>query len=139
MPVNQDRRIKLVVSTQLVYTSNVTQDYRMTITASNANLMPNEVFRMLRKSGIPGFPTDTDVFMGVCSPSELKSLPVDMPDPTAPTNFFRTASLDLSFNTPEIAMQAFSDIIEAVKQLKDSLDYADGLGNQTQYWVGNPG
>ena len=129
MPVNTERRVKLTISTQTLYTKNVTQNYRVTVVASNANLMPNEIFLFSRKPG------GVDIFKGVCTPSQLQFLPIDNPDTNVDPTFFRKSSIDWSLEDSAAAEAFSTSLLTAVGTLKASLDTADGL-QSTTFWIG---
>jgi hypothetical protein len=135
MPSNPDRRLKLTVQTQSLYDPNLTQNYKLIIDASNGNLMPNEVFRFVRVEPITGYPVGYDQFKGVCTPSELTTLPVDEPMENSVNLFFRTAHVELDFITEAEATSAWTEILDSVNALKRALDFGDGLSTTT-YWVG---
>ena len=137
MPNNPDRRIKLTVSTQSVYTTNVTIGYRTKVVASNANLMPNEVFLWQHIPAVPSGPPAYEKFLGVCTPEQLTWVPVNNYDPTSTLRYYRTTTMDETYIDAAAATQAWLSIVEAVKQLKSSLDYNDGL-TVVDYWVGTP-
>lgn len=137
MPTNINRRVKLTMASQTLYDPlNTSTNYTFTITASDGNLMPNEIFLFQRKDPTIGYPTAVNTFVGICSPSQL-SLPIDDPDETSITKFYRAASVTLTYNTAADATSAWNDILAAVELLKRSLDYADGM-TSTTYWVGTP-
>lgn len=135
MPDNPNRRVKLSMSVQSVFTANVQQGYRLVVTASNGSLMPNEIFLYLHIPATVGYANTSEVFKGVVSPSQISTVPVNTPDPTSTSQYYRVASFDITYNTITDAQTAWSDILTAVQQLKASLDYADGL-TTTDFWIG---
>ena len=99
--------------------------------------MPNEIFRMLRKPNDPENPGVTiDIFLGVCSPVELQTLPIN--GPFSIGEHFRVAHLDLTFTTFTLATAAWEAIIVGTEELKDELDAFDTAGTPQQVWVGVP-
>jgi hypothetical protein len=139
MPTNPNRRLQLAYYTQAVFTQGITQGYRLIVTASNGNLMPNEIFRYFQNNAVPGYPQGLPQFKGVCTPAELNALPIGAPDPTNPTNFFfRSATADLTYQTPSDANDGWNSIIIAVSQLKTALDCADATNAPTIFWIGQP-
>ncbi len=137
MPSNPDRRLKLTVSTQTLYDPNLTQSYKLTVIASDGNLMPDEIFLFLYVDPVPGYPDGRNDFKGVCSPAQLATLPVDEPAEDSVDNYYRTASLSLTYNTDAEATEAWAAILDAVTTLKSALDFSDGL-TTTTYWIGTP-
>ena len=135
---NPNRRIKLTITTQTVYTGTSSQSYRLTVVASDGNLMPNEVFRYSRIPSGPGYPTPVDKYMGVCTPAELSSLPINDPDPAAEKPWFRKTSLDLTLPSPKDATTAVEEIVAALSQLKSALDFTDDQTQPASFWIGTP-
>jgi hypothetical protein len=138
MPDNPNRRVQLTMALQTVYTSNVTQGYQLTVTASNGNLMPNEIFLWVQGIAAPSYrPVRT--WKGVCTPALLQSLPVDNADPMNPNDlFYRSAQMQQIFPSPDEANAAWSAIIAAVQSLKTALDFTDTTNAPIVFWVGTP-
>lgn len=136
MPSNPDRRVKLSVATSVEFVAGRANNYRLTITASDANLMDNEVFYYRRYDSLPEYPDPVDRFQGVVDPKQMEEYPIDEPDEDLGHQYFRTDSFDELYLDAATADAAVADIVAAVNRLKDSLDYNDGLGPTTEYWVG---
>ena len=134
-----DRRILLTRSAQQAYSAS-TQGFRFTVTASDANLMPNEVFRFLRRPINPAIPAGEilDTFAGVCTPTELITLPVNNPYPDAQVAYYRSLSVDVRYESQQQGDFAWNQIIAAVTALKDAMDLQDVLAPPTSLWIGTP-
>lgn len=126
------RRVRLTYTPQGL---NSSSGFRFTVVADMANDMPAEMFTLYRRPVDPNNPdTTTDDFLNVASPAELTSLPINAP--TSVPGSFRSASLDVTYETQSLAEQAWSDIQAAVTTLKDNLDAQDTLGASTAVWIG---
>lgn len=138
MPVNPDRRVKLTRSVQLQFVEGSTLGYKFTIVTSDANLMPNEIFKLRRHPVDPQDPESDPIndFQGICSPTELNDLPVDNPDP--PDDLYRSATVELTYYTQQLGDDAWEGIKSDVDLLKSSLDISDTLDVEEEYWVGEP-
>lgn len=137
MADNPDRRLKLTLKTQTLYDANLTQSYKLIIDASDGNLMPNEIFLLLHVDPVPGYPSGSELFKGICNPAQLSVLPIDEPQADSQINYYRSAHVELTFVNESDASEAWGDILEAVTTLKTALDYADGLSTTT-FWIGTP-
>lgn len=138
MPDNPNRRIQLTMAIQSVFTPNVSQGYQLTVTASNGNLMPNEIFLWLQGITTPGYQSVT-VWKGVCTPALLQTLPINSPDPNDPDNlFYRSAQMQQVFPSPDEAYTAWNSIIAAVQGLKQALDFTDTTSAPATFWIGTP-
>ena len=138
MAANPNRRIKLNQYTQTIYSEKTSKSYRLSVTATDGELMPNEIFLYLHKDPTINYPDGQEIFQGICSPTQLQTLPINSPDSTQPSNlFYRTASMDKTYSNKSDADSAWASIVEAVNDLKTALDFSDGL-TTTSYWVGIP-
>jgi hypothetical protein len=135
---NPDRRIKLTITTQLEITSRSTQSYRLTAITSDGNLIPNEVFRFVRIPEGVGYPVAVDKYIGICTPAELTSLPIDDPDLDSDLYWFRKSSIDITLDTSDQAQTAVELIVASLLDLKKALDYTDNQTQPSSFWIGTP-
>lgn len=137
MAINPDRRIKLTTTQQTIYTGLASMSYRLTVTTSNANLMPNEIFRYVRIGPGVGYPEAIDKYLGICTPVELLNLPINDPDPDLePIMYFRKATIDITLTSFIQANEFIEDVTTAIIELKTSLDFNDGQTSSTPIWIG---
>lgn len=133
-----DRRVLLTFTPQGQVPLGTSTGFRFTVDASDANLMPNEIFRMLRRPINPNDQdTEVDLFQGVCLPGELVTLPID--DPTEDSNrLLRVDHIDLTLVTEVLALEAWNAIQADANILKDNLDAEDVLDVPQEVWIGTP-
>jgi hypothetical protein len=130
------RRVRLVYSPQSVPSGQ--QGFRFTIDVDSANLMAAEIFKMYRRPIDPAAPTvTTDDFISVCTSQELASLPANAPTDDS-DGYWRSAHLDQTKDTAELAETARDEIYTDVQALKDDLDAQDNLGTSSATWIGTP-
>lgn len=132
-----NRGITLSRAAQTNYVSSSASGYRFTVTAGSGLNMPNEIFRYARKKINYNTNATTDVFQGICTPEELEALPVGAPDPSDPAQQFRTAALDLLFNTEADASDAWTQIQADINSLILAMKYNDGLGSSQTIRLGD--
>jgi hypothetical protein len=130
------RRLKLQPFYQHYFVANRTDGYRLRLVAEEACQMPKEVFRFLRR------PADAqgnvyDEFTGVCSSADLEEFPVDEPGPADDPAVFRSAEVDLVFESQHRAEEAMTIILAELTALKETLDAQDVLDAQPAVWIGD--
>lgn len=120
------RTVNLSPLFQRAYTDG--QDtFRITLTASGAVNMPNEVFLCLRLPYAVGQTDFTDRFETVCSGTDLDAVPVGNPTLGDDPLFSRQATIDLRFRSRAQALDAYNAIRQAVADLIASLTRNDDL------------
>lgn len=119
------RQITLVRSATRIVNPGDIQGYRYTVTAENAVDMPNEIFRMFNRPLDPTIGTVVSEFNGVCSPGDLRDLPINAPIP--PGILFRVSFIDLTFRSPDEGEEQWEAIKFETKELVRSLDALDLL------------
>lgn len=101
---------------------------RLTVTASHAVDMPNEVFLYVRK---PLNPMDgsgiLDIFLGVCGATDLELYPINEPSDDDTTQRFRGAAFDKTYETNLLANDAWVAIQDGVRSLLRELAANDQL------------
>lgn len=130
--------------------NSVTMDsYRITLRASDAVLMPNELFRYTiapvgvspvdgtqlpigaQAWGGPG----VGVFDGVCTPPDLDEFPINEPALGGIPPYYRSAVLDLLFRSYETAQETFAAIETGIARLIRALNDHDGIGEVQPIWI----
>ena len=130
------RRLKLTRMSQQQNLEAGVLGFKMVITASDGNMIANEVFRMRRRPINPHDPTGVQVddFFGVCTMQDLVSLPITAP--AAGDIYFRLAQITVVDNSQQEADDSWTKIKLDVDKLRESLDIADKLGPAEIYWSG---
>jgi hypothetical protein len=135
MPASH-RRILLTPSFQRVFVPNAHDTFRVTIVASAAHELPDEIFAY---RALPLQPGQTDVvaqFDHVCSPVDLQEYPEGAPDVNAVPPWFRLATLDFETRTRAQAEEFYNDVVCDVNRLIRGMDAADCLVARQPFWVG---
>lgn len=118
--------IKLKRQAQQTFVSGRTQGFRMTITASDADGLPNEIFVFQRFPQIDANGQPVDGFVNIASPADLEETLVNaITDPTRP--FYRLASVDLVFRNEDLLNEAWIGIQSDVNELIQSLKFMSRL------------
>lgn len=136
--VSYSRGIRLRRFAQTRYTAGQDDAFRLVVSAYGAYLMPNEIFRFLRKT--QDFTTNepADEFDGVCSPADLEELTANAPEDGAQPPFFRKATVDLVFRSQREANAAWSALQQEVGVLVTTLNRMDTLEADGDYTAGGP-
>lgn len=130
-----ERRVKISRSAQVATQVNLIQSYRFTLTASEANLMDNEIF-VLREFVINNTTGETStIFDHVATPVELDTLPIGEPSEGETT--YRSSYVELNFDTEAEADDAWEAIQNDVGLLVRALDLGDRLGLSEDIWFGD--
>lgn len=130
------RRIKLTPSFQRDHVPNVHDAFRIVVVASDAHLMPDEIFAFRQIPLQPGTAETSEVFDHVCSPVDLEEYPIGAPLTNAVPPWFRTDTVDLVYRTREQAMEALQLIVQDVISLINGMNTADVLVEQPPFWIG---
>jgi hypothetical protein len=129
---NPDRRIKLTRTTQIA-NLNI-PSYTFTVTASDANLMPEEVF-VFRRLVINNLTGDTqDYFDRVASGVDLNVVPIGAPN--SGDDEFRSSAFTVTFATQTLGETAWAALQTGVTGLKRELDASENLSAGEEVWVG---
>ncbi len=112
---------------KLVPIENRGDGFRLRITASAADMMPNEVF--LNKENLldPVTLLMNTEFCAVTSPEDLVNVPIGEPDPLDSPPFFRTAVIDVIVGSRALAEGLWNEVRERVCELVDALNRKDRL------------
>lgn len=150
-PVVSPRGVRLYVQMQDDLQQGVVDGFRFTITAVDAVLMPNEIFRYMTApvgvSPVSGttlpigvqagpYASGVGIFDGVCSPPDLEEFPVGVPDVSGVPPYFRLAVVDLLLRSRAEAVEAFRAIEDDVNRLIRSMNSNDVLGAVQPIWIG---
>lgn len=133
-----DRRLKLTPAFQRYFVANETDGFRMTVLATDGNLIPNEVFAYRAEPIQPGQPVSQAFFSHICSPVDLEEFPIGAPLVDSDPPWFRIASLDLVFRSRAACDEVWGLIQEDVSSLRTSMDHGDTLVTGAEVWIGDP-
>ena len=136
MALKNHRRIKLTPYFQRDYVVNVIDVFRITLTASEAHLMPDAIFAYRTEPLQPGAAATVAVFDHVCSPVDLQEYPVGAPHPAADPPWFRLTTVDVEERTRALALEVYEEIVEDVTALVLGMNAADVLVAQPPLWIG---
>ena len=109
-----------------------TQAYRLVLTVSETLGIDPELFLYARRTLNPTTNEQADVFIAVCSPSDLEEFPVGAPDPEADLPFFRLDSVDLLFRNIELKLETYNAIVQDFAELSRSMDAIAKLGPSSE-------
>jgi len=127
-------RIKLTPSTPSLVKFKGRDSFRVQITASDAEDMPNEVFGHKRTLVDPETNDYQDEFAFVCSPYDLSLYPANEPDPEQFPPFFRKATIDILVPGIEMAQDVITQVEEQVCHLVTLMGKLDELEEGTAVW-----
>lgn len=132
------RRIKLTrFEQERNFVPNVGNGFRLVVQASDASLMPNEVFLFQRTLIDPKTATYDEEMIAVCSPVDLSTYPADEPAIGQTPAFFRKSRADLTVPSQLDAEKLWDEIYHEVVRLKSALDAMDILVQRESLWVGD--
>lgn len=94
------------------------------------------VFKFFRK---PTNPLDNsgimDVFVSVCTASDLQTLPIEGPDDDS--DYFRAKIVDITYLTSSDAIDGWEDLYQGVQDLVEELKANDRMGVEEQTYAGD--
>lgn len=132
------RRIKLTrLEQERNFVPNIGNGFRLIIQASDASLMPDEIFLFQRTLIHPATATYDDELIAVCSPVDLSTYPADEPALGQTPAFFRKARVDITVPSQQDAEKYWNEIYQQVLQLKSSLDVMDVMVERQTIWIGD--
>jgi hypothetical protein len=129
-----DIGITLSRTAQTIYSD---KGYRYTVTASGELNMSKYIFRYMRAPFNYLTNETNDLFDGICSPEQLVSLPVGDPNASDNASLFRLDTLDLVFETQDLADDTWTAIQSDVAVLIDALKQDDTLGDPEDVRIGD--
>jgi hypothetical protein len=132
------RGVKLRRHSQTRYLEGLVQGFRMKVTAYDAYLMSNYIFRFLRQPADPLRGEEEDVCDGVCSAIDLEELPSGSPRAGDNPPYFRKEEVDWVFATQTEANEAWGMLLEEVANLIRSLNCMDILEVTDEIELGGP-
>jgi hypothetical protein len=127
-------RIKLTAATPVVAKFKGRDTFRVVITASDAEEMPNEIFLHQRTLVDPYDNTQADEFCAVTSPFDLSTYPANEPSATQSPAFFRKAVIDIFTPGVEVAEDVISEVEEQVAHLITVLTALCETTDRTAVW-----
>jgi hypothetical protein len=127
-------RIKLTPATPSIVKFEGRDSFRIQITASDAENLPNEIFGHQRTLVDPDTSTTQDEFAFVCSPYDLSIYPANEPDPEQFPQYFRKATIDILVPGVEMAQEVITEVQEQVCHLITLLEKLDELEAGTPVW-----
>lgn len=117
---------------------NVVDGFRFRVEAYGGHLMPNHIFRYLRRPLNPDTGTRIDELDGVCSPPDLEEFGEDAPLPDVVPPFLRLDFVDVLLRSQHEADEAWRVILEDVHSLVDTLNIMDNIVPAEDIAIGNP-
>lgn len=112
--------------------------FRIRITASLAEMMPNEVFLFRENVLDPVTGLTGDEFCAVASPEDIVNVPIGTPNVGDSPPFFRKAVIDVIVGSRKIAEDLWDAVKERVCALVDALDRKDRLAVVDVFRCGDP-
>lgn len=112
------------VNLHFEYTPNtvVVPSYRLLVEVTSAQNMSEKIFVFRRTTD------GTNIFESVATPEQLTSVPVDNPDPESLyPHKFRTDSVEIKDEDPEVVYEAKTDIQAAADRLTVGLTKSERL------------
>lgn len=136
--VTYARGVRLRVLEQTRYQAGVVDGFRIRIEAHGGYLMPNAIFRYIRRPLNPDDGTKADEFDGVCSSVDLEEFGEGAPIPDAAPPFLRLDYMDVVVRSRVEAQEAVNAVVAEVGSLVDSLNAQDVLAETVDLTIGNP-
>lgn len=130
------RRIKLVSELQTTFTPNVTDSFRIRITASNGHLMPDKIFAWRLIPRQPGQSTLVAIFDHVCSSADLHEYPEDAPRINDAVPWFRLNYIDIEDTSKDRALATQAAVYADVAMTIASMNACDVLAAEPPVWFG---
>ena len=130
-----NRGITLNLETQTTFIPNVTDGFRIRITATDPHNMDENVFRY-RQRPVNQDGEELAACDGVCTVPEYEDLPVGSPSPDDPERLFRLDYVDQTFATRDLAALGWKVYQQEVTALIDSLASGDTLTDPTEVRIG---
>jgi len=111
---------------QPIVNKGVVMGYHFKVTAVAID-MPSEVFMMNRRPLDPdnAHGDSVDDFAGICTPEDLQNLPINAP--ILPNTLFRSAVINVKYDTQEQGDDAWNEIQLGVNNLRVALNIMDNL------------
>jgi len=103
--------------------------FRIKITASNAVNMQNEIFLFVQGPKDASTGTTHEYFLGVATPDDLVTFPLNNPDTTMDPPFYLKDTIDVLVESREVADYIWTEVQAQVKTLIDALNNKDYLIN----------
>ncbi len=127
-------RIKLTIAQPTRVAYNGRDTFRVQVTASDGENMPNEIFG--HKQWVSDYETNElcDEFCFICSPYDISTYPANEPDPEQVPPYFRKATLDIYVPGTGAAGTVIQAIETQVCGLVALLDQLDVLDNVQVAW-----
>ena len=127
--------VKLTTSSPEVVRFKGRDTFRIVITASDAENMPNEIFGH-KKTLVDPDPANIqqDEFCFVCSAYDLSFYPANAPNPEQSPPFFRKATIDILLPSVTKFDEVYKEIKEQVDLLISVLGNLDTLGTPIVTW-----
>ncbi len=129
------RGLTLNLETQTQFIPNVTDGFRIKITATDPVEMDENIFRY-RQAPVN---LNGDILaecVGVCTVPEYEGLPIGAPDAEDPERLFRLDYVDQVFATRDIALIGWHVYQQEVELLVESLMRADQLTDPVEVRIG---
>jgi len=127
------RGITLAPTFQRGYVPGAIDGFRFTLVVTSATQMPTKIFRYRLvptklQPVVDQPPTAVEYkgyFDGVCSPADLEDFPEDYPVQNARPPWFRLDTVDVIVRSRSIAEEAYTAILDEVRNLVETLETMD--------------
>lgn len=128
------RRIKLTFAEPSRATLTGRDVFRLQVTASNAEEMPNEIF--LHQRTVYDYSTDNtcDEFVCIASAFDLSIYPANAPDEEQTPQFFRKSTVDILLPSVTVVDSVADEIRAQVSTLVDVLNTLDVISEEQVFW-----
>lgn len=101
--------------------------FRLRIEASNPVDMPKEIFLFVQGPKDMNTGTVHEYFLGIATPDDLVTYPVNSPDPNIDPPYYLKDTIDVLVESREVADYIWSEVRAQVKTLIEALNNKDTL------------
>lgn len=120
------------------YTQGALDGFRVRIEAYGASQMSKYIFRYLRRPYDPSTGVEADECDGVCSSVDMEEYPIGEPTAGQVPPYFRDYFVDFLVRSRAEGNRVWATVVQHVKTLVESLNYAETLGAVEDKKIGDP-
>lgn len=128
-------RIKLTFAAPEIENFLGRNTLRMTVVASDAENLPNEIFLHQKTVVNAALDEAQDEFVSICSPYDLSDYPVNEPNPTQSPQFFRKSTIDILLPGIGYYSEVKEEIESQVTLLLHLLEQLEDLSVVDEVWI----